>query len=661
MYILGNVSIYLGFLLAIYALLALVLGIAKKNQKLINSGKGASIGVFLSMATATAVMLYFLATSNFEVKYVFDYTSSDLTILYKLSALWAGNEGSLMLWNFLLTLYIVIIIFSRKLKGTPYVPYVSAILMANALFFFFILSFVSQPFTQLDYVPTEGYGLNPMLQNPGMVAHPVTLYLGYVGLAVPFAFAMAALLLRNMDDFWIKITRRWTLIAWLFLSLGNILGGQWAYIELGWGGYWAWDPVENASFMPWLTATAFLHSVMIQERKNMLKIWNLSLIILSYALTLFGTFLVRSGILTSVHAFSNSTLGMYFLIYMTIAVIGGMYVLFSRLSLIRRDSGQFKSYLSKESSFLLNNLLLVGAAFAVFWGTIYPLVSESLTGTKITVGIPYFNAVSAPILTTLILLMAICPLIAWQKSTVAKLLKSLMVPAIVTFVIMVCLVIFGGVTQVWPLIGFTVVFFMLFTHFKEFFTGARARKKMSGENIFVAMYRLTIRNRRRYGGYLVHIGIAFMAIAIVGSQNYEAEKMQTIAPNESVELNGYTFKYTSLQEVQEDTNTVVYATIDVTKNGKHIATLQPEKIFYQTWQTPSTEVALHSTWKEDLYITLNGWEEDKRVTLHIKIIPLMSYMWLGAGILVIGTIFAIWRGRYGNVTPRYTGVQTEID
>lgn len=661
MYILGNVSIYLGFLLAIYALLTLVLGITKKNQKLINSGKGASIGVFLSMATATGVMLYFLAVSNFEVKYVFDYTSSDLTILYKLSALWAGNEGSLMLWNVLLTLYIVVIIFSRKLKGTPYVPYVVSILMANAIFFFFILSFVSKPFALLDYVPTEGHGLNPMLQNPGMVAHPVTLYLGYVGLAVPFAFAMAALLLRNMDDFWIKITRRWTIIAWLFLSLGNILGGQWAYVELGWGGYWAWDPVENASFMPWLTATAFLHSVMIQERKNMLKIWNISLIILSYALTLFGTFLVRSGILTSVHAFSNSTLGTYFLIYMTIAVIGAMYVMFSRLSLIRRDSGQFKSYLSKESSFLLNNLLLVGAAFAVLWGTIYPLVSEALTGTKITVGIPYFNAVNAPILTALILLMAICPLIAWQKSTVGKLMKSLMIPAILTLIITVCLVVFGGVTQVWPLIGFTVAFLMLFTHFKEFMTGALARKKMSGENILVAMYRLTIRNRRRYGGYLIHIGIAFMAIAIVGSQNYEAEKMQTIAPNESIELSGYTFKYTGLKEVQEDNNTVVYAVLDVTKDGKHIATLQPEKIFYQTWETPSTEVALYSGWKEDLYVTLNGWENDGSATLHIKTIPLMTYMWIGAVILVIGAIFAIWRGRYGNITPRYTGVQKDFD
>lgn len=661
MHILGNVSIYLGFLLSIYALAVLVFGIVKKNQKLINSGKGASIGVFLSMTTATVVMLYFLATSNFQVKYVFDYTSSDLTILYKLSALWAGNEGSLMLWNFLLTFYIVVIIFSRKLKGTPYVPYVTAILMANAVFFFFILSFVSQPFTLLDYIPEEGYGLNPMLQNPGMVAHPVTLYMGYVGLAVPFAFAMTALLLRNMDDFWIKMTRRWTLIAWLFLSLGNILGGQWAYVELGWGGYWAWDPVENASFMPWLTATAFLHSVMIQERKNMLKIWNIALIILSYALTLFGTFLVRSGILTSVHAFSNSTLGTYFLIYMTIAVIGAMYVMFSRLSLIRRDSGQFKSYLSKESSFLLNNLLLVGCAFAVLWGTVYPLISEALTGTKITVGIPYFNAVSAPILVALVLLMAICPLIAWQKSTIGKLARSIMVLGMITLVIVICLAVFGGVTQVWPLIGFTVAFFMLFTHIKEFIVGTLARKKMTEENIFTAMYRLMIRNRRRYGGYLVHIGIAFMAIAIVGSQNYEMEKMQTLAPNESMELGDYTFKYTSLQEVQEDLNTVVFATLEVYKDDQLIDTLNPEKIFYQTWETPSTEVAFHSNWKEDIYVTLNGWESDGSATLHIKTIPLMMYMWIGAVILVIGSIFAVWHGRYGNVTPRYTGVQKEVN
>lgn len=419
--------------------------------------------------------------------------------------------------------------------------------------------------------------------------------------------------------------------------------------------------IENASFMPWLTATAFLHSVMIQERKNMLKIWNIVLIILSYALTLFGTFLVRSGILTSVHAFSNSVLGTYFLIYMTIAVIGAMYVMFSRLSLIRRDSGQFQSYLSKESSFLLNNLLLVGAAFAVLWGTIYPLVSEALTGTKITVGIPYFNAVNAPILAALLLLMAICPLIAWQKSTIGKLARSLMFPAILTLVIMVLLIVLGGVTQPWPLVGFTIAFFMLFTHLKEFITGALARKKMSGENIFTAMWRLTIRNRRRYGGYLVHIGIAFMALAIVGSQNYESEKMQTLAPNESMELSGYTFKYTALQQEEEGTNTVVYATLEVVKDGEKIATLHPEKIFYQTWETPSTEVAFYSNWKEDVYVTLNAWENDGSATFHIKTIPLMRYMWIGAIILVIGAVFAIWRGRYGNVTPRYTGVQKDIN
>jgi cytochrome c-type biogenesis protein CcmF len=417
MYLFANTTIYVGLALAIYSLLIITLGISTKNQKLINSGKGGVIAILVCASMAMLSLFYLLATSQFQYEYVSDYTSSELPIIYKLTALWAGNSGSLLLWTFFLVLYTVMIAFSRKMKGNPMVPYISAILLGNIVFFFLVLGFVAKPFVLLDQVPIEGHGLNPMLQNPGMIIHPVTLYLGYVGLAIPFAFAMAALILKNVDDFWIKMTRRWTIIAWLFLSLGNIFGGQWAYTELGWGGYWAWDPVENASFMPWLTATAFLHSVMIQERKNMLKIWNIGLIITSYALTLFGTFLVRSGVLTSVHAFANSNLGLYFLIFMGVAVIGALYVLMSRYNLLKRSAGEFNSYISKESSFLINNLLLVGAAFGVFWGTVFPLVSEAVRGTKVTVGMPFFNTVQAPILLSMMFVMAVCPLLAWQKSS----------------------------------------------------------------------------------------------------------------------------------------------------------------------------------------------------------------------------------------------------
>ena len=496
MYLFANATIYLGLAVAIYALLIMTLGISTKNQKFVNSGKGAMIALFVCAALAMLSLFYLLATSQFQYEYVTNYTSSDLPIIYKLTALWAGNAGSLLLWTFFLSLYAVMIVFSRKMKGNPMVPYISAILLANAVFFFFILGFVAKPFQLLTTVPAEGRGMNPMLQNPGMIIHPVTLYLGYVGLSVPFAFAMAALIMKNVDDFWIKMTRRWTIIAWLFLSLGNIFGAQWAYVELGWGGYWAWDPVENASFMPWLTATAFLHSVMIQERKNMLKVWNISLIIVSYALTLFGTFLVRSGVLTSVHAFANSNLGLYFLIFMGVAVIGALYVLMSRYNLLKRSAGEFTSFVSKESSFLINNLLLVGAAFAIFWGTIFPLVSEAVRGTKVTVGIPFFNTVEAPILLSMMFVMAVCPMLAWQRSTVKNLRKNFLIPAILAVVGMILMAVIG-IQKAWALIGYSVIILLFITHYLEFYRGVKARRKMTKESPIVALYRLMIKNRRR--------------------------------------------------------------------------------------------------------------------------------------------------------------------
>jgi cytochrome c-type biogenesis protein CcmF len=659
MYLFANTTIYLGLALAIYALLIITLGISTKNQRFVNSGKGAMIGVFVAVTMAMLSMFYLLATSQFQYEYVNDYTSSELPIIYKLTALWAGNSGSLLLWTFFLVLYTVMIAFSRKMRGNPMVPYISAILLGNIVFFFLILGFVAKPFVLLDQVPIEGHGLNPMLQNPGMIIHPVTLYLGYVGLAVPFAFAMAALILRNVDDFWIKMTRRWTIIAWLFLSLGNIFGGQWAYVELGWGGYWAWDPVENASFMPWLTATAFLHSVMIQERKNMLKVWNISLIITSYALTLFGTFLVRSGVLTSVHAFANSNLGLYFLIFMGVAVIGGLYVLMSRYSLLKRSAGEFTSFVSKESSFLINNLLLVGSAFAVFWGTIFPLVSEAIKGTKVTVGIPFFNAVQAPILLSMMFVMAVCPLLAWQKSSVKNLKKNFLIPAILAVVAMGLMIVLG-MQKAWAVIGFGVIVLLFITHYLEFYRGVKARRKMTKEKIPVALYRLMIKNRRRYGGYIVHIGIAFIAMGIIGSQNYDIETMKTVNLGDSIEVKDYRINYERLDQKREGINDIVYAELTVFKNGERIGTIQPEKVFYGNWEQPSSEVGLISTLKEDLYIVLSDWQEDGKATFIVRVNPMIAWLWIGSFMIVIGSIFAVWNGKYQNVTPRYTGVRKEI-
>lgn len=659
MYLFANATIYVGLALAIYSLLIITLGISTKNQKLINSGKGGVIGILVSASMAMLSLFYLLATSQFQYEYVSDYTSSDLPVIYKLTALWAGNSGSLLLWTFFLVLYTVMIAFSRKMRGNPMVPYISAILLGNIVFFFLILGFVAKPFVLLDKVPIEGHGLNPMLQNPGMIIHPVTLYLGYVGLAIPFAFAMAALILKNVDDFWIKMTRRWTIIAWLFLSLGNIFGGQWAYVELGWGGYWAWDPVENASFMPWLTATAFLHSVMIQERKNMLKVWNIGLIITSYALTLFGTFLVRSGVLTSVHAFANSNLGLYFLIFMGVMVIAALYVLMSRYNLLKRSAGEFNSYISKESSFLINNLLLVGAAFGVFWGTVFPLVSEAVRGTKVTVGMPFFNTVQAPILLSMMFLMAVCPLLAWQRSSLKNLKKNFLIPAILAVTAMALMVVLG-IQKAWAVIGFGVIVLLFITHFLEFYRGVKARRKMTNEKVYLSLYRLMTKNRRRYGGYIVHIGIAFIAMGIIGSQNYDVQTMKTVNLGDSIELKDYRINYERLDQKREGINDIVYAEMTVFRNGKRIGTIQPEKVFYGNWDQPSSEVGLITSLKEDLYVVLSDWEDDGKATFIVKINPMITWLWIGSFMIVIGSLFAVWNGKYQNITPRYTGVRKEV-
>lgn len=659
LHIIGNLTIFLALALSIYTLIALVIGIRKQNQKLVNSAKSATLGTFILASISMLLLFIALGTSQFQFELVAGHTSSDLPLLYKLAALWSGTSGSLMLWTFFLTMYTVMVAYSKKMTGNSMTPYVLAVISLNTIFFYFILAFSTNPFKLVSGgVPIEGQGLNPMLQDPGMIIHPLAIYLGYVGLVVPFAFAMASLIIKDMDSFWIKVTRRWTIVAWVFLTIGNVLGGYWAYQELGWGGYWAWDPVENASLMPWFTVTAYLHSVMIQERRNMLKTWNISLIIISYALTLFGTFLVRSGVITSVHAFVDSNLGAYFLIFMAFMVIFSMYVLMSRYHLIKKDTGQLETFFSKESSFLINNLILVCTTFAVFWGTVFPLVSEAIKGTKVTVGIPFFNTVVSPFLLALLFIMAICPLIAWQRSSAKNIVKSFITPAIISIVITI-LIVALGLRGAYPIIAYGVISFMILTHITEFVRGTKARRKATKESIPVALYNLMIRGRRRYGGYIVHIGIAIIAIGIVG-QNFDVEKLETVALDESIEINDYTLTYEGLNQVKEGVNDVVFANLRVEKDGEDLGYIQPETIFYQNWPEPSTNVAIKSNLQEDLYVVLSAWEEDQRATFKVNVNPLVMWIWIGSVITIIGSLFAIWKGKFGNVVPKYTGPQKKV-
>ncbi len=641
---LGSITLFLAFFTTLYVVFAYVVGIATRNVRLVASARGGVGGVALLVSLASAVLVYLLLVGDFKVLYVAQYTNRALPTLYKVSAFWAGQAGSLLLWALVLFLYAFVVAYFHRGEGRDMVPYASAILMFIGLFFLYLLTFVSSPFETLDFTPADGQGLNPLLQNPGMLIHPVTTYLGYVGFAVPFAFAVSALLLRKSGVIWIKLTRRWTLITWMFLSIGIIYGAQWAYVELGWGGYWAWDPVENASLMPWLTGTAFLHSVMIQEKKGMLKVWNVSLVMMTFLLTIFGTFLTRSGILSSVHAFGESTLGMYFLGFLALMTLGSLYVLFNRMEVLAQEN-EFESALSKESSFLLNNLLLVGAAFAVFWGTVFPLISETLRGVEVTVSAPFFNRVLVPIGILLVVLTGICPLIAWRRSSFENLRRNFLYPLGVMLVVMAGLAFYlRDNLNLGALLAYGSSTFVIATIVLDVLRALRVRQRVTGEGLVVALFRMLTRNRRRYGGYLVHLGVVIMIIGIAGSSIYDVEVTKTVRVGEVIEIQGYTLEYTGIDlEQRPPALQNVVANVVVFKDGQRLGIVRPEKAFHPNSEGPVTEVAILSSLAHDVYVILAGWDLDRGVaTFKVKVNPLVAWLWFGAYLLVAGTVFAVW-------------------
>ncbi|MDE3089064.1 MAG: heme lyase CcmF/NrfE family subunit [Chloroflexota bacterium] len=638
----GAAALLLALLLSIYATAASFIGARRGISRLIASAKNTVFVVFGVLTLAVGMMEYFLLTGQFQVEYVAHYASRTQAFIYNLSALWGGQEGSLLFWGWVLAMFATIVLIQNRnaSRHQELIPYVITGLMITEAFFLVLMTSVTSPFKLLDFVPEDGQGLNPLLQNIGMFFHPVTQYLGYVGFTVPFAFAMAALATGRLNDVWIRTTRRWTLFAWLMLSLGLLFGGQWAYVELGWGGYWGWDPVENASLMPWLTATAYLHSVMIQEKRGMLKIWNLVLVMLTFLLSILGTFITRSGIIQSVHAFGVSAMGPYFLVFMGGTLLVFVWLLFSRMDDLKEEN-ELDSLVSRESSFLLNNLILVGAAFATLWGTIFPMISEAVTGKKITVGPPFYEHVNGPIFLGLVILVGICPLIGWRRATKENLIRNFLKPfafAIATDVVLFIL----GIRDAGGLISFGVTAFVLMTIALEFFRGARARIKQYGENILLACFSLVERNRRRYGGYIVHIGVMLMVVGIAGSTFYKTDVQTNVKKGETITLRNYTVRYDGLKEVQRENHSAVIANISITQDGKPAGMLFPEKQFYPQQDQPSTEMAVRSTLSEDLYLILAGWEDDGSASLKVIIDPLIIWLWIGWIVLVGGTLIALW-------------------
>lgn len=639
----GYIALLLALVASIYSIAAFVSGVRGRRPELVDSAKNGLLAVCGLVSLSVIVLGYALVSHDFQIEYVASYTSRDMSLVYLIGALWAGNAGSLLFWAWLLSLFAAIVVLQKRVTGKELVPYAAPILMTIQAFFLILLVFISNPFHKLSFVPADGIGLNPLLENPLMLMHPPSLLAGYVGLTIPFAFAIAALVTKRLGDDWLIATRRWTLIAWLFLGIGNILGSWWAYVELGWGGYWAWDPVENASFMPWLVATAFLHSTMMQRRRGMLKVWNMVLVILTFSLAIFGTFLTRSGVLASVHSFGLSALGPFFVAFIGVALVSSLVLLFYRRKELRSEA-EMESLISRESTFLFNNLFIVGAAFAIFIGTVFPVVSEAVRGVKISVGPPFFNQVAGPIFLAVILLAGICTLIGWRRASTRNLVRNFLWPlaAAVFFALALFL---AGVRELVPLIAYPLCGFVLFTILSEWVRGTIARHRMKAENYLKAFGRLIWSNKPRYGGYIVHISIIIIAISTVGSSFYDVEKEAVLMPGESMTIKNYTLTYENVDSYQTGKKEVVTATLSVYNEGKLLGKMLPEKYFHLSFQQAVTEVAIRSTLIEDLYVILVSSDVNGATAFKVLVNPLMSWMWIGGGVLVLGGMIAFWPER----------------
>src|SRR5579871_1221585 len=604
---LGRLAVCLALLCATFSVGASVAGAGWPRRDLVAAGAHAAYAVLAPDAVAVAILLRALLTHDFSLEYVAAYSSSTLPVQYTVAALWGGQKGSLLFWVFVLALFTTLVQLQNREQNRALMPWVTAALMAIAVFFLAILTFVTDPFELLAAPAREGQDLNPLLQNYWMMIHPPSLYTGYVSASVPFAFAIAALATGRLDDQWIRTTRRWALFSWFFLSLGNLFGARWAYEVLGWGGYWAWDPVENAAFMPWLVSTAYLHSVMIQEKRDLLRVWNMVLVLLTFTLTIFGTFLTRSGVISSVHSFTQSGLGPFFIGFLVavILVAGGLVAW--RLPELR-TRGTIESFLSREAAFLFNNLILVGIAFAVFWGTIFPVISEAVRGVKITVGPPFFNKVNGPLALALMFLMGVGPLIAWRRARRKNLVQSFAAPAAAAIVAGL-FAFYGGVRHWYVLTGFSLAAFVLATVVVEFERVVVARGRMVHESPPRALVNLVAKNNRRYGGYIVHIGVVFAFIAIIGSSFFKTEIKRSVREGQSFEVGPYRLVYLGLSSLDTPHLEDLGARLSVMRNGKMLEVLEPAKLLYKRQQQPATRVAIRSTLGSDLYVVLAGVDD----------------------------------------------------
>ncbi|MCE7981765.1 MAG: heme lyase CcmF/NrfE family subunit [Caldilinea sp. CFX5] len=635
----GSGAIQLATVFALYTMIVGVLGDRRQRPDLLLSARQSLYVVCGLLCLASLVLVYALVSKDYSVFYVFQNTRNSQSLLYTWTAFWGGNAGSLLFWATGLSIFSSIAVTTNWRSQYRLMPYVMAILMVIALFFLLLLIFVASPFKRMDFIPPDGRGLNPLLQDPGMAIHPPLLLAGYMSMSIPFAFAMAALLSGRLDAGWIRATRRWTLTAWGVLSLGLLFGSWWAYRVLGWGGYWGWDPVENVALIPWLAASAYVHSIIITEKRGMLKIWTMVLVILAFVLSIFGTFIVRSGVITSVHSFAQSTIGPWFFIFLGLALILSLTALFYRAPQLRSER-QLDSTVSRESGFLFNNVLFLGLIFATIVGVLFPMLSELVSGVQITVGPPYYNQVNGPVLLMLMALMGIGPLLPWRRATWAQLLPRFRWPLVVFGVVLGLLWFVLGAG--WPALAFAVASFTGATVVQEFILGISARRTLTGEAWWLATVRLVGRARGRYGGYLVHLGVVFIAFGVIGSQFFSVERSVTLVQNESIAIGRYTLTHLGFVEQADARQQTLAARISVARNGQPWTVIEPGKRFLEGFtDQPISNIAIQSGLLEDLYVVLTGWEGDK-ASLFIFVNPLILWIWVGGLILTLGGLIAWW-------------------
>lgn len=646
----GNFALILAFSLSIYTIFASVFGARRRRNDLIISAERSLIASCAMVGVASLSLISLLMASDFSNAYVTNYSGRALSVFYKFAGFWAGQAGSLLFWLLILSIISTIAVLQNRNKNRELMPYVMATMSVITLFFIFLSLFITNPFDQWVstgeagvsvFTAADGKGLNPLLQHWAMVIHPPILFVGYSGFMVPFAFAIAALITGKLNPDWIRTTRRWTIFTWMVLTTGVLLGAKWAYVELGWGGYWAWDPVENASILPWFTGTAYLHSVIIQEKRGMLKVWNMSLILLTFTLCIFGTFLTRSGIVSSVHAFATSAIGPAFSSFLIFMIVVSVILLVRRLPDLKSEN-TLDSFLSRESSFLFNNLILVGAMAATLWGTIFPVLSEWVTGTQITVGAPYFNKVNIPIGLFLLFLTGIGPLFAWRKSSTYSLKRNFFYPFASSMIFGAFLYAFG-VTSILPLVSFFLCFFVAFTILQEFAKGVRARHKNIGEAYHTALLNLTLRNTRRYGGYIVHFGMVFLFMGFTGNA-FTVNKTAEIGVGESFTVGDYELRLDGFDNGENVLYSFSIANLTILKDGKAIATETPAKRVYFSQDQATTEVAILSSFMEDLYIVYSDIPREfreNRAEFITYINPLIIFVWIGGFVIVFGGIIAM--------------------